>query len=152
MGEISEKLEILFAAEADAAQTEIVDIEYVKESGKRVIRVFIDKPSGINIDDCAHLSHKFSTLLEESQMVSENYVLEVSSPGIDRVVKKEKDFIKFKGQKIKLQTVERINNQRNFLGIIENFENGVLTLRDVTNGAVQINFENIQKAKLEPDF
>jgi ribosome maturation factor RimP len=152
MSVLAEKIENFLSPLAETKGMEVIDVEFVKENGKRVIRVYIDKNDGIDIDDCADMSHLFSEALDEAQLVAEHYILEVSSPGIDRVIKKEKDFVKFKGAKIKLSTIERINNQRNFLGILEHYDNGVLVINDVTNGKVEIQFNNIQKARLEPDF
>lgn len=98
-------------AEPIAAEhgVELVDVEYVKEGGQYILRVYLDKPDGINIDDCQQVSNALSDLLDERDPIPEAYLLEVSSPGIDRPLKKDHDFVRFAGQKVDISTYAPVN-------------------------------------------
>lgn len=136
----------------EAENLEIVDVQYLKESGHRVLRVFIDKAGGITMDDCEKMSYVIGDALDSSDILTESYVLEISSPGINRVIKKEKDFKRFVGKKIRLQTFTMLNNQKNFLGKLLYIETGKVKVDDVTKGEVEIDFSDIKKANLEEDI
>ncbi|MFC1501635.1 ribosome maturation factor RimP [Elusimicrobiota bacterium] len=131
---------------------ELVDIEYRSESGKKVLRIFLDKEGGITLDDCGKMSTKVGDVLDKSEIVPESYVLEVSSPGLERVLKKEKDFIRFKGSRAKIMISESINGQRKFLGKIISVENGNILIDDVTKGKVSISLARVVKAHLAPEM
>jgi ribosome maturation factor RimP len=137
---------------SEKEKIEIVDVQYVKESGDWIVRVFIDKDGGITMSDCENMSHVFSSVLDESDVLKDSYVLEVSSPGLNRILKKEESFKHFIGSKVKIQTLEPINNQRNFLGKLLNCNDGKIKINDVTNGIVEINFLDIKKANIETDI
>ena len=85
----------------DAHGFELVDVEYVKEAGNWYLRAYIDKENGITVDDCEEVSRALSDLLDEEDFISENYILEVSSPGLDRPLKKEKDFARSSARMLK---------------------------------------------------
>lgn len=131
---------------------EIVDVQYVKENGDWILRIFIDKDFGITMSDCEKFSYMFSELIDKSDILQDSYILEVSSPGLNRVLKQEKSFKRFIGSKVKIQTHNFINNQKNFLGQLLNFKNGTVTIDDATNGIININFADIKKANLETEF
>ncbi|MDR2395674.1 MAG: ribosome maturation factor RimP [Endomicrobium sp.] len=131
---------------------EIVDVQYVKENRDWVLKIFIDKDSGITMSDCEKFSYMFSEIVDKSNILQDSYILEVSSPGLNRVLKQEKSFKRFVGSKVRIQTHSSINNQKNFLGQLLNFKNGTVTIDDVTNGVVDINFVDIKKANLETEF
>src|SRR5690242_16065104 len=82
---------------------ELVDLTYLKEGPRWVLRVFMDKEGGITLDDCAYFSERIGSLVDASGAVDRSYVLEVSSPGLDRVIKKEKDFARFAGKAVKVR-------------------------------------------------
>jgi ribosome maturation factor RimP len=145
------EIENLLSKPAHAEGVEIIDVQYLKEDGDMIARIFIDKDGGIKMSDCEHMSRIFGACLDESDVLSESYVLEVSSPGLNRVLKNEKSFKRFTGEKIRLRTFNPVNNQRNFLGTLVSFENGEIEINDVTNGPVKINFNDVQKANLEQD-
>ncbi|MDR1695909.1 MAG: ribosome maturation factor RimP [Endomicrobium sp.] len=149
---IIKAIENLLNPAAEREKIEIADVQYMKENGDWVLRVFIDKDNGVNMDDCARASRVFEVVLDESDILKGSYVLEVSSPGIDRVLKSEKDFRRFCGHKIKVRTFDPINNQRNFLGGLNSYENGKIKINDVTKGEVEIETSNIKKANLEADI
>lgn len=145
-------LEELLTPAAEAENIEIIDVQYLKENGNWVARVFIDKKNGITMGDCERMSYVFGDMLDASDILNESYVLEVSSPGINRALKKEKDFKNFVGSKARIQTFNAINNQRNFLGEILSAKDGKIKINDVTKGEVEIELADIKKANLEADI
>ncbi len=108
----AQKIEDLLAPVAAGEKIEIVDVQYVKEARNWVARIFIDKVGGVTIDDCENISRIFSTFLDESDILKDPYVLEISSPGGDRVLKNEKSFRCIVGSKTRIQTFRPINNKR----------------------------------------
>lgn len=137
---------------AEKENIEIVDVNYLRENRTWILRIFIDKEKGISIDDCEHMSHVFGACLDDSDIIETSYTLEISSPGLNRVLKKEESFRRFIGEKVKIQTYNAINNQRNFLGILLDFKNNKIKIKDVTKGEVEIDFSDIKKANLEADI
>lgn len=150
--EIIKKIEELLLPIAQNENVEIVDIEYVKEEGKNVLRIYIDTEKGVNLDLCAKMSNLFGEELDKADPISDNYVLEISSPGIDRILKKEKDFERFKGFRIKVTTVTAINNQKHFKGNLVAVGNNKIVIDDLTNKIVEIEITNILRAKVDPEF
>jgi ribosome maturation factor RimP len=148
----SKEIEDLIEPVTTKENYELVDVQYVKENGDRVVRVFIDKNSGVTMSDCEKMSVAFSAVLDKSDILKDSYILEVSSPGLNRVLKKEESFKHFIGSKIKIQTLEPINNQRNFLGNLLDFKDGKVKIDDVTNGIIEIKFLDIKKANVETEF
>ncbi|MDR0618029.1 MAG: ribosome maturation factor RimP [Endomicrobium sp.] len=145
-------IESLFSEVSIKNNIEIVDVEYIKENGGWILRIFIDKDSGVTMSDCEKFSYIFSEILDKSNILQDSYVLEVSSPGLNRVLKQEKSFKRFIGSKVRIQTHVSINNQKNFLGQLLNFDNGTVSINDVTNGVVNINFSDVKKANLETEI
>jgi ribosome maturation factor RimP len=131
---------------------EIVDVQYIKEDGDWILRIFIDKDSGVTMSDCEKFSYIFNEILDKSNILQDSYILEVSSPGLNRVLKQEKSFKRFIGSKVRIQTYIAMNNQKNFLGPLLSFNNGIVTINDVTNGVVNINFSDIKKANLDTEI
>lgn len=95
---------------------EIVDVEYVKEAGEYYLRVYLDKEGGISLDDCEQVSRKLSEQLDKEDLISENYFLEVSSPGLDRPLKKEKDFIRYQGRDVEIKLYKAVDGVKQFEG------------------------------------
>jgi ribosome maturation factor RimP len=95
---------------------ELVDVEYVKEGGDYFLRVYIDKEGGITLDDCHSVSTDLSTLLDEKDPIKDNYYLEVSSPGLDRPLKKAKDFERYIGRDVEVKLYKPIEGQKQFEG------------------------------------
>ena len=146
------KIEEFLTQAAESEGVEIVDVQHVKENGTWVARIFIDKEGGVTMSDCEKMSRLFGALLDESDILSDSYVLEISSPGFDRALKNEKSFKRFAGSKARIQSFEPINNQKNFSGIILSCEDGKVKIEDVTKGKVEIELKNIRKANLETDI
>lgn len=104
---------------------ELVDVEYVKEGANWYLRVYIDKPGGISIDDCQAVSEQVSELLDKNDPIDQSYYLEVSSPGLDRPLKTEKDFTKYKGELVEVKVFQPIDGKKIFegelVGLMDNF-------------------------------
>ena len=130
-------------------EMELVDVTYRLESGRWVLRVFIDKPGGVNLDDCAFISHQIEDLIEVEDVIPQRYFLEVSSPGLDRVLKKEADFQRFSGEKARVKTHEALDGRRNFKGRILRCEQGVLEMEDTEGQRFTFSLQEIEKARLE---
>lgn len=111
----------------EGSGVELVDVEYVKEKDW-YLRVFIDKPEGIGIEDCQALSEKLETWLDEQDVVPEAYMLEVSSPGLDRVLKKPRDFEREQGKAVEVSLYEPIDGEKRIVGTLESFDGEALIL------------------------
>lgn len=144
---------------------EVVELEMRGGGKSRTLRVFIDKPEGVTHEDCASFSHEFSTILDVEDVVpGGEYLLEVSSPGLDRKLFRPADFERFQGSLVKLSTHEPINGNRHFEGRIEQFANDRLTLdlaavkQRKKKGApeqsakIEIDLANVEKANLVPEI
>jgi ribosome maturation factor RimP len=125
---------------------ELVDLEL---SGRGLMRVFMDKPDGISVEDCERVSNQLVRLFTVEGVDYER--LEVSSPGLDRVVKKEADFVRFAGQKAQIKVRLPMEGRKNFVGIIGEVKDGIVQL-DVDGNSVSIEMSNIDKARLVPVF
>ena len=101
---------------------ELVDVEYVKEGSTWYLRAYIDKPGGINIDDCETVSRRLSDILDEKDYIDEAYILEVSSPGLGRPLKKEKDYKRSLGEEVEIRTYRMIDRQKEFTGIMKEYD------------------------------
>lgn len=124
---------------------ELVDLE---RSGKgRMLRVFIDKPEGINVEDCATVSQHLSRVLTVENVDYDR--LEVSSPGLDRQLKKERDFVRFAGQRARIKLRVPMNGQRNFEGVLRETKAGTVQL-EIEGRIVSLELGNLEKARLVP--
>ena len=124
---------------------ELVDVEQLSRG--KLIRVFVDKEGGITIDDCVEISNHLSRLLAAENI--DYGRLEVSSPGLDRPLKKESDFLRFVGEMIKLKLRVPIQGQRNFVGVLREVNDGILKL-EVEGKLFDLDMRNIGKARLVP--
>ena len=125
---------------------ELVDLEV---SGRGLMRVFIDKPEGITLQDCERVSNQLTRLFAVENVDFGR--LEISSPGLDRPVKKEADFLRFRGQQAQLKLRVPLNGRKNFVGVLGELQDGVLQL-EVDGGSVAIELANVDKARLVPVF
>ena len=124
---------------------ELVDVE--RSARGKLIRVFIDKPNGISVDDCVAVSNHLSRLLAVENIDYDQ--LEISSPGLDRPLKKVADFIRFAGESAKLRLRVALEGQRNFVGILREVNDGVLKL-EVDGKMLDLELNNLEKARLIP--
>ena len=107
---------------------EFVDVEYVKEAGEWYLRLYIDKEGGITIDDCENVSRKFSDALDKADFIDEAYVMEVSSPGLLRPLKKDRDFQRNIGKPVEIKTFKPIDGEKEFVGELEAFTADEITI------------------------
>lgn len=126
---------------------ELVDFEFQNQG--KLIRIFIDKPASVTIDDCVDVSNHLNHVLTVEEDIDYER-LEVSSPGFDRVIKKIEDFQKFKGENIKIKTRTPIMNQRNFKGEVLDVKGLVIMIKTPEQEEVNIDFDNIDRARLDP--
>lgn len=130
---------------------ELIDVEYLSDCGRWVLRIYIDKDGGVTLDDCASISGELGDLIDIKNVIEHEYVLEVSSPGLNRPLKKESDFIRVIGKKIKLRTRMPVDGTRNFTGILKDFKEQKLAL-DSEGGLVTLAWSDIEKANLVYEF
>ena len=130
---------------------ELVDVEYKKTGKAWVLRVSIDKNQGVTVDDCQKLSREIKDLIEIHELIANHYVLEVSSPGLDRPLKKESDFLRNKGKQILVKTYSPINNSKTNTGTVKNFSNDTLFL-EIKKDTLEISLTDIAQAKLIIEF
>jgi len=149
---------------AESRGLQVWDLE-LKGGGKsRTLRVYVDKPEGVTHEDCAEYSREISTILDVEDVVpGGSYLLEVSSPGLDRRLIRPEDFARFQGSLVKLTTYEPVDGRKHFEGRLTTFTNGLLILdlaaitkkkkaEQQATGTVEIAFANVEKANLVPEF
>nr|WP_255493939.1 ribosome maturation factor RimP [Cetobacterium sp. 8H] len=129
---------------------DLVDLEYIQEGGYLYVRVFIEKEDGdITLEDCGGLSNDIDEKVDA--LITHKFFLEVSSPGVERPLKKEKDFVRFIGETIKVSLKHKLNDNKNFEGILENFQDETLFL-NVKGEVLEIPFKEIKKSNIVFDF
>ena len=126
---------------------ELVHIEYRNEHGGRILRLYLDKPGGITLDDCADISRQLGDILDVGLETEASYRLEVSSPGIDRPLGRLDDFIRFKGSRAKIRTAVAQDGQKNFTGILDGVSGSTVQMT-IDQRSVAIAFADIVKAHL----
>lgn len=143
---VAEEVEKIIAGTA----LELVDVEYVRERNW-YLRVFIDKQGGVDLEDCQAVSEKLSKILDEKDPISDNYLLEVSSPGLDRVLKKEKDFIRYQGRDVDIHFFKPHNGTKLLTAVLSGREGDVLTVsHDETEETLDM--KDISQIRLHIDF
>ncbi|MFS8571601.1 MAG: ribosome maturation factor RimP [Clostridia bacterium] len=146
--EISPRL----AEEVGAQQgVEVVDVEYVKERGEYFLRVYIDKPGGVTLDDCEAFSVVLGERLDEVDPIPNSYSLEISSPGIERPLKKEADFERFAGRRVAVRTYAPLDGRKNWKGVLHGLSDGHVVL-EVDGQRVTIPLTSIAKAHLVAEW
>ena len=133
------------------SEIKLVDVEYKKIGKDWTLRVLIDKNQGVTVFDCQKLSREIEDLIEIHELIKDHYILEVSSPGLDRPLKKESDFVRNKGKQIQVNTDSPINNSKINTGTIRDFSNSTLFLEN-NNDTLEIPLITIIQAKLIIEF
>ena len=123
-----QKAEALVSPIVEKYGFELVDVEYVKEGGSFYLRAYIDKPGGITVDDCETVSREFSDKLDEADFIEEAYIMEVSSPGLGRPLKKEKDFKRSIGKEVEIRTYRPIDREKEFYGVLKAYDENSVTI------------------------
>lgn len=131
---------------------ELVHWEIVGPKNNSVLRIFIDKPEGVTHNDCEVVSHQVGTLLDVEDLIPTQYLLEVSSPGVDRPLYKPADYERFAGNKVKIKTQTPINGQRNFKGKLLGIDANTVKLQVEGGNEIEIAFDNITKGNIEYEF
>lgn len=127
---------------------ELVEVEYTGPGHRATFRLYIDKPGGVTLDDCAAVTQFLNPFLDAAELVPGQYILEVSSPGIDRPLRKPADFERFRGEPVKVRTKTAVHGRRRFTGVLTAFRDGLLTL-DCSGQMYTVHLENVQKANLD---
>ena len=143
--ELLEQIEEAITPALEGLGCECVDLEYLHEKSGMVLRIYIDKPEGINISDCEHVSRSVSDLLDAENIIDNHYNLEVSSPGADRPLRKLDHFKKFIGSIVKIKTVEPIDGRSNYKGSLESVVDKIINVQ-VDNQLFAIPHQMIAKA------
>jgi ribosome maturation factor RimP len=123
----------LLAPVAETNGVELYDIEWLREGGERILRLYIDKPDGVDLNDCERVSRAAELILDEHDPIAESYMLEVSSPGIERKLKKDSHFTRYIGHKIMLRlfsTISPVDGRKKFTGRLDDYKDGCIFLTD----------------------
>ncbi len=123
----------LAAPVVEALNFELVDVEFVKEGANWYLRIYIDKPGGISIDDCQAVSEQISDILDEKDPIEQSYYLEVSSPGLERPLKTERDFIKYRGELVEVKVYQPIDGKKIFEGELVGLIDNKIIISDAGN-------------------
>ena len=142
-----EKLVLNFIKE-NHLDLELVNVEFIKEGPNWYLRIYIDKQNGITIDDCEFVSRSIETNLDNIDLIKQAYILEVSSPGLDRVLKKESDFIKYSGEIVDIKLYKAFNGLKEFQGELKYNEKNIITIITENNEELNFNIKDIAKIKL----
>lgn len=147
MEKILEMLEEKMEEHLNELGLELADIEYVSEGGYNYLRIYVEKPDGnTSLDDCVELSGRIDDIADE--LINEKFYLEVSTPGLERKLKRPKDFTRFTGRKVKIYTKSQVEEKKTFEGKLEKFENETIFLLDDTGKVYEIPFSKLKKSNL----
>lgn len=145
------KLQELLEPVAESMGYELWGIEYISQGKDSVLRIFIDNKDGVSVDDCALLSHQASGILDVEETISGMYNLEVSSPGLDRILFKLEHFQQYAGHQVKVKLRMPFDGRRNFKGLLKGVEEDEIVL-EVDNEEYLLPIDYIDKAQVEPQF
>ncbi len=152
---VTEIVEEMAAPILEELNLELVEVEYVKEGRNWFLRVYIDKENGVDIEECGLVSEKLSEKLDEKDPISNNYFLEVSSPGAERPLKKDSDFMKAVGKNVHIKTYEPIDEEKEFEGILKDFDGDTVIIEikiKTRKKEITIPYDKIAKARLAISF
>lgn len=146
MASIEDRVEDLIAKKINDLGYELYDVEYAKEGKDYYLRVFIDKADGIDLNDCEKVSDGINELLDEADYIKEQYFLEVSSPGIERILRKDKHLDANIGNKIELKLFKPINKEKSIIGILKEYDKDFITV-EMENDELVVERKNISQIK-----
>ncbi|MGN0505475.1 MAG: ribosome maturation factor RimP [Lachnospiraceae bacterium] len=146
------KTEQLLEPILQEAHFELVDVEFVKEAGTFYLRAYIDKEGGITINDCEMVSRRLSDLLDEKDFIPDAYILEVSSPGLGRQLKKEKDFKRSLGEEVEVKLYQALNKKKEFSGILKSYDKDTVVITEENGNSLTLERSNIAMIKLAVHF
>ena len=133
-------------------QFELVDVEYVKEGKEFYLRAYIDKPGGITIEDCVEVSRRMNEILDREDYIPDAYTFEVSSPGLDRPLKKEKDFARSIGKKVEIRLYKAVNGQKEYMGILKAYDENQVIIAQEDDSGISIERADIALIRLAFEF
>lgn len=131
---------------------ELVDVEYIKEAGNWYLRAYIDKPGGFTVDDCEMVSRKLGEWLDKEDFIAESYILEVSSPGLGRPLKKEKDFKRSMGEQVEIKLYRAVDRQKEFTGALKACDEKTVTIEYEDGAESTFERKDIALIRLAFDF
>lgn len=146
LANIEEKIEKLLESKISELGYELYDVEYVKEGQNYYLRVYIDKENGINIEDCEKVSNEINDILDEANYIKEQYFLEVSSPGIERVLRKDKHLERYIGEEIEVKLFKPINKQKQYVGILYSFDKEIIKI-NINEDILEFSRKDISQIK-----
>ena len=149
--QVRQQLEQLAETLVASEGMELVDLEYRREGRRWMLRLFIDKDDGVTLDDCSSISRELGDLLDVKDIIPQAYVLEVSSPGLNRRIRKKEDFARFAGQKVKLRLVAPIDGRRKIVGELEGVEDEAVVVA-APEGRCSVALKDIARANLIYEF
>ena len=151
MSKITEKVAQLAQPVVEEEGCSLWDVEYVREAGTWYLRVFIDKPGGVGIDDCERISRRLDPILDEADPIPDSYVFEVGSAGAERELRRPRDFEQFMGEEVELRTYQSVGGSKCFVGTLSGYDDGAVSL---LMGGETVRFEKGQVAlvKLHVSF
>ena len=147
-----EQIEQLVAPVLQEHSAEQVDVQFVHEHGQWILRFFLDKPGGITLDDCATISEHLGRILDATDLIKQHYSLEVSSPGINRPLKKEADYQRFIGERVDVTLYAPLNGRRHFKGTLQSVNAGVVVVEEAPQQVFSLPLADVAKAKLDPEI
>ena len=146
------RTEAMLVPIVEAKGFELVDVEWVKEGANWYLRAYIDKENGITVDDCELVSRAANDILDEKDFIDEAYILEVSSPGLGRPLKKEKDFARSLGEEVEVRTYRAIDRQKEFIGILKDYDKDTVTIEYEDGETMTFDKADIALIRLAFDF
>ncbi len=146
--EIVERVWRLAEPELESHGYELVEVDFGHEVHGRVLRLYIDKGGGISLDDCQSVSHLIGALLDQADFLQEHYILEVSSPGFDRPIRKASDFSRFAGEPVKLVTQSPVSGRKRFKGVLRGYQDGLILI-ECDGTSYEVHIENVKRANLD---
>jgi len=152
LSDMVEKISKIVKPVVDSFGLILDSIEYIPHGRRWVLRIYIDKEGGVTLDDCQKISVQAGNLLDAENVIPHAYLLEVSSPGMDRPLKRFDDYVKYTGRMIRLNTARPYNNKTTFTGCILSADAELIRIETLKNGVVDVLFSDITKARLEIEF
>ena len=149
---IEAKAEVLLAPIVESLGFELGDVEYVKEGSNWYLRGYIDKEGGISINECVDVSRLFNEKLDQEDFIEDSYIMEISSPGLGRPLKKEKDYARSMGKELEIRTYRAVNRQKEFYGILTAYDADTVTIEMEDESTMTFQKSDLALIRLAFDF
>lgn len=153
--ETLKKIEEIIVPILEAKNLDLIDIEYTKSTEGNILRIYIDKDNGVTLEDCEDVSIVLSAVMDTYDFISEHYILEVSSPGLYRELKKEKDFVRYLGHRVKVklyQSLPELEGQKVIIGELKEYKNNYIKIALENNRELFLDLTKVAKVNLEPNI